>query len=279
MSGEGPDVGALRCLFCGEPEVAEILEVWSDHTFMIDTCCPGMHDAMVREMSRDADHSVGRSGAPHLRSVIAEAVGERPRRLIQHQGGLLIDYALHLRPVSLKAAKRFVEMHHAHCPPPAGWKFGIAIANGPGTVVGVAMIGRPVARMLDQLGTTLEVNRLCLDRTLPEGLRWNACSQLYAAAAKKARALGYQHLVTYIRDDEPGTSLIAAGWTRERVSVGGSRGRKNRRRAGHNEGPKIRWGKILRTCHESSPRHPAQHLEQSRMVISTNDATNPPLRS
>ncbi len=211
----------------------------------------------------------GRPGSSQFRDLIAAAVGERPRRLIEHHGGLLIDYDLRIRPVQLKVAKQFVQRHHEHCPPPAGWKFGlsITIGPGPGTLIGVAMVGRPVARMLDRLGTILEVNRLCLDRTLPEGLRWNACSQLYAAAAKKARTLGYQHLVTYIRDDEPGTSLVAAGWTRERVSVGGSRGRKNRRRAGHNEGPKVRWGKSLRssppkaTIAPASPHQAIRHAD------------------
>ncbi|MGT2493099.1 XF1762 family protein [Cupriavidus basilensis] len=47
---------------------------------------------------------------------------------------------------------------------------------------GVAIVGRPVARALDD-GWTLEVNRLCTDGTS------NACSMLYAAAlARGARA-------------------------------------------------------------------------------------------
>lgn len=67
------------------------------------------------------------------------------------------------------------------------------------------MIGRPVARMIDD-GWTLEVNRVATDGTK------NACSILYAAAWRAARALGYRKLVTYILDTEPGTSLRAAGW-------------------------------------------------------------------
>ena len=72
-------------------------------------------------------------------------------------------------------------------------------------IVGVAIIGRPVSRHLDD-GWTLEVNRLCTD-----GSR-NACSMLYAAAWRAARAMGYKRLVTYILESENGASLRAAGW-------------------------------------------------------------------
>ena len=69
----------------------------------------------------------------------------------------------------------------------------------------MAIIGRPVARYLDD-GWTLEVNRCCTDGTR------NACSMLYAAAWRAARAMGYKRLVTYIMESENGASLRAAGW-------------------------------------------------------------------
>lgn len=47
--------------------------------------------------------------------------------------------------------------------------------------------------------------------TPPTGHR-NACSFLYAAAARAAFALGYARIGTYILKSEPGTSLKAAGW-------------------------------------------------------------------
>ena len=56
-------------------------------------------------------------------------------------------------------------------------------------------------------GWTLEVNRLCTT-----GER-NACSMLYAAAARAAKAMGYRKIITYTLDSEPGASLRAAGWT------------------------------------------------------------------
>ena len=75
-------------------------------------------------------------------------------------------------------------------------------------LVGVAICGRPVARRLDD-GYTLEVNRLCTDGTP------NACSILYAAAYRAARAMGYNKVITYILDTENGSSLKAAGYTCE----------------------------------------------------------------
>jgi hypothetical protein len=35
-------VSSMNCLFCGEPELVEIHEVW-DHEFMFETCCEGLH--------------------------------------------------------------------------------------------------------------------------------------------------------------------------------------------------------------------------------------------
>ena len=107
-------------------------------------------------------------------------------------------------PVSLKAANAFVAEHHRHHKPVVGHKFSIGCALD-GRLVGVAIVGRPVSRYLDN-GLTLEVNRLC---TTGEK---NVCSMLYAAAARAAKAMGYQKIITYTLDTEPGASLRAAGW-------------------------------------------------------------------
>lgn len=111
---------------------------------------------------------------------------------------------LEIVPMTLKEANAFVEQKHRHHGPVVGHKFSIGLSNGE-EIVGVAIVGRPVARHLDD-GWTLEVNRLCTD-----GSR-NACSMLYAAAWRAARAMGYKRLVTYILDTENGASLRAAGW-------------------------------------------------------------------
>lgn len=107
-------------------------------------------------------------------------------------------------PINLEGANEFVSRHHRHHKAVQGHKFSIG-AESHGELVGVVIVGRPVSRRLDD-GMTLEVTRLCSDGTK------NACSFLYGAAARAAFALGYRRLGTYIRADEPGTSLVAAGW-------------------------------------------------------------------
>lgn len=111
---------------------------------------------------------------------------------------------LTLVPVSLREANAFVNEHHRHHRGVAGHKFSIGCAQD-GRLVGVAIIGRPVSRYLDD-GHTVEVTRLC-----STGER-NVCSFLYGAAAKSAKALGYEKIITYTLDSEPGSSLKAAGW-------------------------------------------------------------------
>ena len=111
---------------------------------------------------------------------------------------------LRVVPVTFLDASGFVTMWHRHHQAPIGHKFSIGVADGD-KLVGVAMIGRPVARAFDD-GLTLEVNRSATDGTK------NANSMLYAAAWRATKALGYSRLVTYTQGDETGVSLRAAGW-------------------------------------------------------------------
>lgn len=111
---------------------------------------------------------------------------------------------LEVCPMTLKEANAFVEQHHRHHKPVVGHKFSLGCTDGE-KIVGVAIVGRPVSRYLDD-GWTLEVNRLCTDGT------HNACSMLYAAVWRAARAMGYHKLITYILDSENGASVKAAGW-------------------------------------------------------------------
>ena len=105
---------------------------------------------------------------------------------------------LSLTPVSLSEANAFVARYHRHHKPVVGHKFSIG-CMADGRLVGVAIVGRPVSRYLDN-GLTLEVNRLCTDGTK------NACSFLYAAAWRAARAMGYRKIITYILDTESGAA-------------------------------------------------------------------------
>jgi hypothetical protein len=110
-----------------------------------------------------------------------------------------------IAPITLRAARAFVAKHHRHHPPPRGHKFSLA-AEEDGRVIGVAIVGRPVARRLDD-NTTVEALRVCTT-----GAR-NACSLLYGAARRVAKEMGYRRIVTYTLASEPGTSLKASGWT------------------------------------------------------------------
>lgn len=112
---------------------------------------------------------------------------------------------LRLRPVSLREANEYVKLHHRHHKPVVGHKFSIGCESDD-RLVGVVIVGRPVSRYLDD-GRTLEVTRLCTDGTR------NACSFLYAAAARAAAAMGYDRIFTYTLQSELGVSLRAAGWT------------------------------------------------------------------
>lgn len=123
---------------------------------------------------------------------------------------------LRVKQVSLKYANAFVITHHRHHGKVQGHKFSIAcLERITGNTLGVAIVGRPVSRRLDD-GDTLEVTRLAV----VDGAR-NVCSFLYGASARIATALGYQKIITYILQSELGTSLKASGWTMEADTAGG----------------------------------------------------------
>lgn len=137
-------------------------------------------------------------------------------------------------PMTLDEANAFVRKHHRHHKPARGMKFCVGIAEG-SVVVGVAIVGRPVARMVDD-GWTLEVNRTCTD-----GYK-NANSMLYGACRRAAFALGYRKLVTYTLPTESGVSLVAAGWKCLGEAGGGSWSRSSRPRVDtHPTQTKLRW--------------------------------------
>lgn len=106
-------------------------------------------------------------------------------------------------PISLVAANAYVLANHRHHKQTRGHKFSLGLFVG-GVLRGVVIVGRPVARGLDD-GVTLELLRVCTD-----GID-NGCSMLISQAKKAARALHYKKLITYILVEETGTSCVAAG--------------------------------------------------------------------
>lgn len=107
-------------------------------------------------------------------------------------------------PLTLTQANALVAELHRHHKPVRGHRFSIG-AKKHGRLVGAAIVGRPVARGNDPYAVA-EVTRLVTDGTK------NACSKLYGAAARAAKAMGYQRIQTYILESEDATSLKAAGW-------------------------------------------------------------------
>jgi len=111
---------------------------------------------------------------------------------------------MNLRPISLREANAYVVAVHRHHGAVRGLKFAIGAEWSDGSLAGVAIVGRPVARELHD-GYTAEVTRVATDGAP------NACSMLYGAAWRAWRAMGGRRLVTYTLASEPGTSLRAAG--------------------------------------------------------------------
>jgi len=125
-------------------------------------------------------------------------------------------------PITLREANAYIERFHRHHGAVQGCRFCLAAAEG-NNVVGVVVVGRPVARRLDD-GWTVEITRLASDGTP------NVCSFLYGAARRAAFALGYRRCITYILASEPGTSLRAAGYRLIGEAGGGTWSREGRPR-------------------------------------------------
>ncbi len=158
--------------------------------------------------------------------------------------------------MTITRAREYIRDVHRHHGPPVGALFALGVARD-GELVGVATVGRPVARAL-QDGFTCEVTRLCTDGTR------NACSFLYGLAWRIARDMGYRRILTYTLASEPGASLRAAGWQR----LGEVRGRSwscpsRERQDKHPTDDKVRWGKGAGWLSTGS-LSPAPTLERGR---------------
>ena len=114
--------------------------------------------------------------------------------------------SVHIVPVFLGEAKDFVSNFHRHNKAPIGGLFAVGASDGQ-RLVGVAIVGRPVARH-QQDGTTLEVTRCCVVDGAPKGTP----SALYAAAWRAASAIGWRRLITYTLQTESGASLRGTGF-------------------------------------------------------------------
>lgn len=142
-------------------------------------------------------------------------------------------------PLTLRAANDFVECWHRHSARTSndGGKFAIGL-DLDGELVGVAIVGRPIARLL-QVDGAAELLRLCTSPTAPKG----AGSKLYSRCKRIWQLMGGTKLHTYTLGRESGASMRGAGlhpsakvdgaqWDRE--------ARPRAQRAIYDE-PKFRW--------------------------------------
>ena len=142
--------------------------------------------------------------------------------------------------LTLADANAFVTMHHRHNKKVQGHKFSIGcVADN--NLIGVAIVGRPVARKLDD-GFTAEVTRLCVLDDAPK----NACSFLYRRAWRAWAAMGGLRLITYTLESESGSSLRGSGAKQIAISPSWKEGkgwttRSNRVWQPVHRENKIRW--------------------------------------
>lgn len=141
--------------------------------------------------------------------------------------------SLELRPWTVKQAIPFVRHVHRRLKKIQGAMWAVSVRRGP-EVVGVALVGAP-ARVWN--GDTLTVLRVAVIEGNP-----NACSMLYGACSRAARAMGAENLVTYTHLDEHGASLKASGWVEVGLTEGGQWDRDERQRElAIDANPKRRW--------------------------------------
>lgn len=239
------DFDRLQCPYCGE---------W------LDLGCPGVEVYRHEDGSEEAAfvpcceslqwelQVVGFEGVfgVDLAGIVRRETGLAPLRIDDWDGLLVYRLRGHAPGAGVSGWQGlvfdFIDEHHRHHHPPQGWKFGVAVYNGR-VLVGVAVVGRPVSRVIQKADpTTLEVTRCCTAGD--ERLRRHAASKLYALAAREAKKLGARKVITYILETEKGTSLKAAGWVPVAKTKGGSWNTPARPRT--DKAPtcrKVRWEK------------------------------------
>ena len=151
-------------------------------------------------------------------------------------------------PLELQEANAFVEEHHRHHESVYRDKFRIGCTDDNGILHGVIQCARPVSRMLDD-GKSIEVVRCCSDGT------FNVCSFLYSRAARIAKEMGYERIITYILQGEAGISLRASGWKLDEANCGGGSWNRPCR-------PREIYAYQLSLFDESKPKYPTEKKQR-----------------
>ncbi len=97
--------------------------------------------------------------------------------------------SLRLSPITVTAARKLVRSWHRNLPDIQGGLFATSVIETGGLRVGVAIAGNPARVWQDQA-------KLVISRCATTG-HDNACSMLYGALARAAKALGYIEVWTY----------------------------------------------------------------------------------
>lgn len=178
---------------------------------------------------------------------------------------------LRVVPITLGEARAFVQRHHSHHHAPVGGLLAAAVAEGD-RLCCVAVLSRPVARMLAARGDVAEVTRVASDGTR------HAASMCIAALTRAALALGWRRVVSYTLLGEAGVSYRAAGWRITSVVAPSDRWHSRAGRSVVQPGGKVRW----ETGPDALPLDlAAQHACESavgRVVIPSRQETLPMLR-
>ena len=150
-------------------------------------------------------------------------------------------------PLTLKVANDFVEAHHRHSSRTSndGGKFAIGLEHD-GHLVGCAIVGRPIARMLQHGQDEFpgELLRLCTSVDCPR----NGPSKLYARARRIWQLMGGTRLHTYTLTKETGASLRGAGLKESAAEIEGAQWDREERPRDHkaiHDEPKFRWSENL----------------------------------
>lgn len=175
--------------------------------------------------------------------------------------------ALSIEPCTVKAARKRVAEWHRHLKDIQGGLFAAQCVTSTGECVGVAIAGNP-SRVWQHEA------KLVISRVATTGHE-NACSALYGALCRAAKALGYREVWTYTLPEEPGTSLRAAGFIDKGMTTGGEYDRPSRsRKPAKRSEPKRRWLRVLRSA---PPPHHAGRSEE--MVQATSGVRSSTSRS
>jgi len=206
-------MSAELCFWCDDEHRVDVLEVYpEERTFTLDCCCEGAEADARAELTEADPRELGRWLQAQTGIACRQIVDDVEAAGAYGNGGISIDFGLTLEPIGRTEAQAWIKKHHRHNEAPSCSRFNLAIRNGR-ELVAVMMVGNPVARLTCQKHPDwLEVNRVCVSPDLPSWVVWNACSMLYGAAVREAKARGFKRVITYTREDETGGTLVAAGW-------------------------------------------------------------------